>query len=94
MANTTLFGSLGGLIPRATTRNEAGGAAHQRPPEQALAQYAATGCMNATFYASAEDQLETVLKLAQQVEPEFVAPGAHALLPPTRCELWKLGLSD
>ena len=76
MANTTLFGSLGGLIPRATTRNEAGGAAHQRPPEQALAQYAATGCMNATFYASDAGQLDRVLDLASRVSPAFVAKTA------------------
>ena len=55
MANATLFRSLvGALIPKATSRNEAGGPAYLRTPEQVLAQLAATGCLNATFYASAE----------------------------------------
>jgi hypothetical protein len=40
-----------------------------------LAQYAATGCLNATFYASAEEQLQTILNLCQlpEVEPEYIA---------------------
>lgn len=74
MANATLFRSLAGpLIPSATGRNEAGGPAYLRTPEQALAQLAATGCLNATFYATAEDQLDSVLGLSARVAPEFVA---------------------
>jgi 60 kDa SS-A/Ro ribonucleoprotein len=74
MANPTLFRSLvGALIPSATCRNEAGGPACLRTPEQALAQLAATGCLNATFYASAEAQLDRVLDLSGRVAPEFVA---------------------
>lgn len=47
MANATLFQSLvGALIPRADARNEAGGPAYQLPPRHALAQFAATGCLN------------------------------------------------
>ena len=77
MANTTLFRSLvGALIPRADTRNEAGGPAYTLPPQQALAQYAATGCLNITFYASAESQLDRVLDLCGRVTPEFVAKTA------------------
>jgi 60 kDa SS-A/Ro ribonucleoprotein len=45
-------------------------------PKHALAQYAATGCMNHTFYASAEEQLAKVLELCAQVEPEFIAKAA------------------
>jgi len=74
MANMTLFRSLvGALIPRATARNEEGAPAYLRTPEQALAQLAATGCLNATFYASAEDQLDRVLDVAGRVTPAFVA---------------------
>ena len=75
MANKTLFKSRGGRqqIPAADTVNEAGGIAYALPPKHALAQYAATGCMGNTFYASAEEQLATVLKLCQSVEPEFIA---------------------
>ena len=58
MANTTLFGTLRGpLIPPAETSNEAGGPAFALPPREALAQFAATGCLNATFYATAKTQL-------------------------------------
>ncbi len=77
MANATLFRSLiGALIPRANARNEAGGPAYLRSPEQALAQVAATGCFNATFYAGAEVQLDRVVDLASRVAPEFVAKTA------------------
>jgi 60 kDa SS-A/Ro ribonucleoprotein len=77
MANTTLFRSLlGALIPRADARNEEGAPAFARPPRQALAQYAATGCLNTTFYATAERQLDRVLDLSARVTPEFVAKTA------------------
>src|SRR5579864_4089154 len=74
MANKTLFNTTrGAMVPAANTRNEAGGLAYAMPPKHALAQYAATGCLNATFYASADEQLATVLDLCKQVEPEFIA---------------------
>ncbi len=77
MANKNLFASLAGrLLPRADRINEAGGDAYAFGPEHALAQYAATGCMNGTFYASAEVQLEAVLALASTVEPAFLAKTA------------------
>jgi 60 kDa SS-A/Ro ribonucleoprotein len=77
MANTTLFRSLvGALVPRADVRNEAGGPAFTMPPQHALAQFAATGCLNTTFYASAETQLDRVLDLCGTVPPEFVAKTA------------------
>jgi 60 kDa SS-A/Ro ribonucleoprotein len=77
MANATLFRSLiGALIPRTNSRNEAGGLAYLRSPEQALAQLAATGCFNARFYAGAEIQLDRVVDLASRVAPEFVAKTA------------------
>jgi 60 kDa SS-A/Ro ribonucleoprotein len=77
MANKWLFRSLAGaLIPKADTRNEAGGPAYRLTAPQALAQYAATGCLNATFYASAGEQLGRVVELGADVSPEFLAKTA------------------
>ena len=74
MANKTLFQTLAGVLaPRADAVNEAGGSAYALSPQAALAQYAATGCLNATFYASAEDQLQQVLKLTAEVPTDFIA---------------------
>jgi 60 kDa SS-A/Ro ribonucleoprotein len=76
MANKSLFKSMiGKLLPKADAVNEAGGLAYKLSPKAALAQYAATGCLNATFYASAEEQLQNVLNLCShpEVEPEFIA---------------------
>lgn len=74
MANFNLFTSIrGAMQPAATTVNEAGGLAYTRSPTSALALYAATGCLNGTFYASDEQQLEQALALCAQVEPGFVA---------------------
>jgi 60 kDa SS-A/Ro ribonucleoprotein len=80
MANKTLFQSLlGAFLPKTDAVNEAGGKAYALMPKPALAQYAATGCLNGTYYAGADEQLETVLVLAQAVEPEFLAKVAiHA----------------
>jgi len=77
MANQALFRSFAGrLIPRAAHRNQEGGRAYRRTPREALAQYAATGCFNTTFYASAGEQLECVLEAAAAVPTEFVAKTA------------------
>ncbi len=77
MANKSLFSSIAGkLLPRAAAVNEAGGRAYARSPKGALAQYAATGCLNGTFYASAGEQLEKVLALAADVDADFVAKTA------------------
>jgi 60 kDa SS-A/Ro ribonucleoprotein len=76
MANKSLFMSMiGKLLPKADAVNEAGGLAYKLSPKAALAQYAATGCLNATFYASAEEQLQNILNLCSHpdVEPEFIA---------------------
>ncbi len=80
MANKNLFQSLpGALIPQADTVNAAGGKAYALSPQHALAQYAATGCLNATYYAGADEQLAEVLTLALAAEPGFVAKVAiHA----------------
>ena len=77
MANKNLFKSIVGLLsPKTDTINNAGGVAYKLKPKQALAQYAATGCFNHTFYADAGEQLDKVLALANDVDPEFVAKTA------------------
>lgn len=73
MANKHIFRSLAGSPPPADSTNEAGGKAFALPPRHALAQYAVTGCLNGTFYASAETQLERVLELVSAAGPEFTA---------------------
>lgn len=74
MANKSIFKRMiGRLLPKTDAVNEAGGQAYRFDPKHALAQYAATGCLNSTFYASAEQQLADVLALCDQVEPEFIA---------------------
>jgi 60 kDa SS-A/Ro ribonucleoprotein len=80
MANFQLFSSQRGKqLPAANARNEASGKAYLRTPEAALALYAATGCLNGTFYADAQSQLDKVLELCAQVSSAFVAKVAiHA----------------
>src|ERR1700736_5028256 len=74
VANKNLFQSVKSLLLRTNVRNEAGGPAYRLPPKHALAQLAATGCFNGTFYAGAEDQLADLLALAEQVDDnEFLA---------------------
>jgi len=68
MANQTLFTSITARPPQATARNEAGGPAYQREPRHALAQFAATGCFNGTFYTDGEAQLGTLRSLIAQVD--------------------------
>ncbi len=77
MANKTLFQSIAGkILPNSDTLNEAGGRAYSLDAQHALAQYASTGCLNSTFYASAEEQLEKVLGYCAKCEPEFIAKTA------------------
>lgn len=77
MANKNLFQSIRGrLLRRTNAVNREGAPAYQRSPQEALAQYAVTGCFNDTFYASAGMQLETVLSLCKQVDAEYLAKTA------------------
>ncbi len=77
MANKNIFRSLVGMLsPKADTINNAGGLAYKLSPKQALAQCAATGCFNRTFYTDAHEQLEAVLALANEVDADFVAKTA------------------
>jgi len=68
MANKTLFASIKALLPRATSRNEAFGPAYALAPKHALAQFAATGCFNGTYYADSDAQLATLKSLVAQVD--------------------------
>ena len=72
--NTTLFRSFRGFrLPRPDARNHEGAPAYALSDEQALAQIAATGCFNGTFYADGAEQLDDVLALAARLDPAFVA---------------------
>lgn len=77
MVNTQLFRTCkGALLPDATARNEEGSPAYALGARHQLAQLAATGSLNETFYASAESQLDTVRALALAVDATFVAKTA------------------
>ena len=68
MANKTLFSSTTAKLPRADSRNEAGGRAYKFSAKHALAQLAATGCFNQVFYASAQSQLDDLKDLIDRVD--------------------------
>ena len=77
MANKTLFKSLvGKLMPATDALNEEHAPAYALAPKHQLAQYAATGCLNTTFYAGADEQLAKVLELCAEVDAEFIAKTA------------------
>src|SRR4029079_3845375 len=75
MGNRNLFAPAG-KAPATDSWNEARGRAYAFSPEHALAQYAATGTFNQTYYAHEVEQLQKVLDLASKVDPEFVAKAA------------------
>ena len=77
MANKQLFKSMVGKLVRKTdTLNHEFAPAYTFTNEGTLAQFAATGCLNSTFYAAAGDQLGTVINLCEKVEPRFIAQTA------------------
>ena len=77
MANKSLFSSMAGRLIRSTdAMNQEHAPAYALSDEGALAQYAATGCLNTTFYATDSDQLGTVLKLCEKVDARFIAQTA------------------
>ncbi len=76
MANKTIFASKQQAKPKTIEYNEAGGRAYKLKSRAALAQLAATGTLNQTFYQNAQVQLDNILNLALEVEPEFVAKTA------------------
>jgi 60 kDa SS-A/Ro ribonucleoprotein len=77
MANKSVFAStIGKLLPKTDAVNHSGSNAYALSPEAALAQYAATGCINGTFYATAEAQVEKLMDLAKACDPAFIAKTA------------------
>src|SRR5215467_12288899 len=77
MSNKTLFKSLAGkLLPATDAINEENAPAYALSAKHRLAQYAATGCLNRTFYAGANEQLAQVLELCAQVDAAFIAKTA------------------
>lgn len=77
MANKSLFKSLvGKLMPATDALNEEHAPAYKLSAKHQLAQYAATGCLNRTFYAGADDQLARVIELCAEVDAEFIAKTA------------------
>jgi 60 kDa SS-A/Ro ribonucleoprotein len=74
MANKSVFksGQKGVTAPATNTTNRAGGRAYLLGEKAALAQYAATGTFNDTFYSTAEAQVSEVLDIAEKVDPEFI----------------------
>lgn len=93
MANKNLFKSLIGKLMSATDAlNEERGPAYALLPKHQLAQYAATGCLNTTFYASADEQLAKVLEPLRGHRC-----GVHCqdcgVLPRARFKLWAVARS-
>jgi 60 kDa SS-A/Ro ribonucleoprotein len=77
MANKNLFQTLrGAFVPKADTVNSHRAPAYKLAPKQALAQYAATGCFHRTFYATGDEQLQSVVELCEGIDPKFVAKTA------------------
>lgn len=77
MANQNLFATRGATALAATHAiNHAGAPAYALSPRAALAQLAVTGCLNATYYADAEAQLDEVLARCFEVDAAFVAKTA------------------
>jgi 60 kDa SS-A/Ro ribonucleoprotein len=77
MANKNLFKSYAGAkLPAVDTLNSEGAGAYALAPKHQLAQLAITGCLNGTFYCSAAGQLDAAMKLARELDAEFVAKTA------------------
>lgn len=74
MANKSVFksGQKGKTVAAADTTNRAGGRAYKLGEKAALAQYAATGTFNDSFYSTAEAQVSEVLEIAAKVDVEFI----------------------
>lgn len=76
MANKQLFNSKQAThrkVPKANTKNRAGGKAYSRKDEAALAQYSVTGMFTDTFYDTAENQLKQAIAIAAKCDPHFIA---------------------
>jgi len=77
MASKNLFKTVAGkLLPKTDALNEHLAPAYALSPKAQLAQYAATGCLNHTFYADADEQLAKVIELCKGLDAEFIAKTA------------------
>ncbi|WP_367256553.1 RNA-binding protein [Pseudomonas sp. stari2] len=76
MANFNLFNTQSKSLPACDTLNASGAAAYAYTPKHQLAQLAVTGCLNSTFYASAQSQFDQVLKLVAELDSRYVANAA------------------
>lgn len=77
MANKNLFARLfGRRVPAADARNAVQAPAYSLSPRHELAQLANTGFLARTFYADDADQLDAVLRLANDVDATFLAKTA------------------
>ncbi|MGH9768811.1 MAG: vWA domain-containing protein, partial [Blastocatellia bacterium] len=77
MANKNLFKTVAGkLLPKTDALNEHLAPAYALSQKAQLAQYAATGCLNYTFYADAGEQLAKVIELCKGLDAEFIAKTA------------------
>ncbi|MGN7613489.1 vWA domain-containing protein [Magnetococcales bacterium HHB-1] len=77
MANRSIFSTLfGKRESHVDTVNHENAPAYAFTHQHQLAQFAATGCFNSTFYADGRDQLERLIECALQVESDFVAKTA------------------
>jgi len=76
MANKALFNTSNISTPATDTVNDAGGVAYKNSDKHALAQYVLTSCLNGTYYASADVQLDKILKLCKNVPTQFIAQTA------------------
>jgi len=68
-----LFNSNTSNVPATDTKNASGGKAYKLSTQVALAKYAVTGTFNDTYQVGAAEQLDKVLKLCQESDPEFIA---------------------
>ena len=76
MANIKLFNTQQAALPACDSLNAAQAPAYAYTAKHQLAQLAATGCLNQTFYASAESQLDNVLQLVAELDSHYVAKAA------------------
>ena len=77
MANKSVFASIKGrLLPATNTQNAAGAPAYRYSDAHALAQVAMTGTFGATYYQDPMQELSRTLKLANKVDPSFLAQTA------------------
>jgi 60 kDa SS-A/Ro ribonucleoprotein len=73
MANSQVFNTQQAKLPACDTLNATQVPAYAYSAKHKLAQLAVTGCLNQTFHASAESQLDSVLQLAGELDSRYVA---------------------